>query len=432
MKKVLIITYYWPPSGGSPVLRWLRFAKYARLHGWEPVIYTVEDGEYPETDASLERDLPPEITVLRKPALEPYSLYKRFTGQKKHQKIQTGFLSEKKKPSFTESMAVWIRGNFFIPDARMLWIAPSVRFLSSWLKDNPVDLVVSTGPPHSCHRIALKLKKKLGIKWVADFRDPWTKIDWYDKLKLTSLANRRHHRMEKEVIENADLVTAVSWEMASDFRQMGAQRVEIVTNGYDSDDFKNVSNSPDKDFVVLHTGSLNKDRNPGEFFAAVKKMRLQNELFAKIFRLRLIGKSDHAVMESIEEYGLSDCTECIPFVPHNQVPAELRKASLLLLPLNNTVNAKGILTGKLFEYLASGRKILGIGPVDGDAARVLDETGAGRMVPFGNTEKMTDALKEFFDDYSSGKLFAPGKGTENYSWENLAGKFDSLFRRLID
>lgn len=414
------------------MLRWLRFSKYARAHGWEPVIYTVDDGEYPETDPSLEKDLPPDITVIKRPALEPYSLYKRFTGQKKHQKIQTGFLSEKKKPSLAESLAIWIRGNFFIPDARMLWIRPSARHLLAWLKENPVDLVVSTGPPHSCHRIALRLKKKLNVKWVADFRDPWTKIDWYDKLKLTTLADRRHHQLEREVLQTADLVTTVSWEMAADFRKMGATRVEVVTNGFDAADFKNVNTTPDPAFVVLHTGSLNKDRNPKEFFKAVKQLREKDAGFAGKFRLRLIGKSDHAVMESIEEMELSNCTECISFVPHNQVPVELRKASLLLLPLNNTVNAKGILTGKLFEYLASGRKILGIGPVDGDAARVLEETGAGKMVPFGDAEKMTVILKGFFDDYSSGKLFASGKGTENYSWENLAGKFDSLFRRLID
>ncbi|MFN8208909.1 MAG: glycosyltransferase family 4 protein [Bacteroidales bacterium] len=431
MKKVLIITYYWPPSGGSPVLRWLRFTKYAREHGWEPVIYTVDDGEYPETDLSLEKDLPAGLTVLKRPALEPYSLYKRFTGQKKHQKIQTGFLSEKKKPSLAESFAIWVRGNFFIPDARMLWIRPSARYLLSWLRDHPVDLVVSTGPPHSCHRIALRLKKKMGIKWVADFRDPWTKIDWYDKLKLTPLADHRHHQLEREVLKTADLITTVSWEMASDFRQMGARGVEVVTNGFDADDFRDVDTPPDPGFVILHTGSLNKDRNPKEFFSAIKILRDQNASFASLFKLRLIGKSDHAVMECIEETGLMDCTESIPFVPHNQIPSELRKASLLLLPLNNTINAKGILTGKLFEYLASGRKILGIGPVDGDAARVLDETGAGKMVPFGNTEMMKEALQLYFEDYLTGQIHSPGRGTENYSWERLASKLGSLFRSLI-
>jgi glycosyltransferase involved in cell wall biosynthesis len=431
MKKVLIITYYWPPSGGSPVLRWLRFAKYARQNGWEPVIYTVEDGEYPEMDESLQRDIPEGITILRKPALEPYTIYKRFTGQKTTQKIQTGFLSERKKPSFTESLSIWIRGNFFIPDARKFWIRPSVSFLSGWLRANPVDLIVSTGPPHSCHRIAFRLKQKLGIHWVADFRDPWTRIDYYTKLKLTPLADRRHHRMELEVLKTADLVTTVSWEMARDFRVTGAKNVEVVTNGYDEEDFAGVNTAPDPEFVILHTGSLNKDRNPIEFFEALKILRDQNAEFREKCKLRLIGKTDHAVRESLENFGLSSMLEQIEFVLHEKVPAELARASLLVLPLNNTPNAKGILTGKLFEYLASGRKVLAIGPVDGDVARVLEETKAGIIVPFGETDKMTDALLELFEQYRKGNLLTTSTGIENYAWNSLAKKFCSLFESCI-
>ena len=184
MKKVLIITYYWPPSGGAGVQRWLKFAKYLSDFGWEPIIYTVENGEYPVLDYDLLDEVPKGITVLKTPIWEPYSIYKKFTGRKKEDKINSGFLSEKKNPKLLEKLSIWIRGNLFIPDARKFWIKPSVNFLTNYLIDNPVDIVVSSGPPHSSHIIALKLKEKNKLPWLADFRDPWTNIYYYKELLL--------------------------------------------------------------------------------------------------------------------------------------------------------------------------------------------------------------------------------------------------------
>ncbi|MBE9481851.1 MAG: glycosyl transferase family 1, partial [Bacteroidetes bacterium] len=174
MKKVLIITYYWPPSGGAGVQRWLKFVKYLREFGWEPIVYTPENPEAPDIDNSLEKDIPDNLTVIKRKIWEPYTAYKKFIGQEKEQKINAGFLSENKKPKLSENISVWIRGNFFIPDARKFWIKPSVKFLTNYLKNNPVDAMISSGPPHSMHMIALGLKQRLGIPWLADFRDPWT------------------------------------------------------------------------------------------------------------------------------------------------------------------------------------------------------------------------------------------------------------------
>ena len=178
MKRVLIITYYWPPAGGSAVYRWLKFTKYLREFGWEPVIYTAENGEYTELDPDNVKDIPSGVTVLKQPIWEPYNFYKRFIGQKKTEKINVGFLTEKKKPALAERISVWVRGNFFIPDARCFWVKPSVKYLSAWLAKNPVDMVISSGPPHSMHLIAMKLKKQFNLPWIADFRDPWTNIDF--------------------------------------------------------------------------------------------------------------------------------------------------------------------------------------------------------------------------------------------------------------
>ncbi len=209
MKKVLIITYYWPPSGGAGVQRWLKFTKYLREYGWEPIIYTPENPESPNNDSSLEKDIPKNLTVLKTKIWEPYNFYKIFIGQKKDQKVNAAFLTESKKPKKFEKIAVWIRGNFFIPDARKFWVKPSIQYLTTYLKDNPVDAVISTGPPHSMHLIAQGLKKKLNIPWMADFRDPWTNIDFYSKLMLTSFADHKHKRLELGVLNDADVVTCV-------------------------------------------------------------------------------------------------------------------------------------------------------------------------------------------------------------------------------
>ncbi|MEA3317025.1 MAG: glycosyl transferase family 1, partial [Bacteroidota bacterium] len=184
-KKVLIITYYWPPSGGAGVQRWLKFAKFLPKYGWNPIIYTPENGEIPVTDKSLHKDISKETKVIKRKIWEPYTWYKKFIGQKNNQKINVGFLSENQKPKFTEKISVWIRGNFFIPDARKFWIKPSVKFLKTYLKNNNVDAIISTGPPHSMHLIAMQLQKKLNLPWIADFRDPWTNIDFYEDLLLT-------------------------------------------------------------------------------------------------------------------------------------------------------------------------------------------------------------------------------------------------------
>ena len=195
MKRVLIITYYWPPSGGSGVQRWLKMSKYLPENGWQPVIYTPEDGEFPIIDTSLEKDVCPEAEVVKRPIVEPYTLYKRFVGMRAEEKVKVGFTDESgKQKGWKARLSMWIRGNLFIPDARCWWIRPSVRFLLKYLKDNPVDAIISTGPPHSMHLIALRLKAKLGLPWIADFRDPWTDIDFYNELRLTQWADCKHHR----------------------------------------------------------------------------------------------------------------------------------------------------------------------------------------------------------------------------------------------
>ncbi len=426
MKRVLIITYYWPPSGGSGVQRWLKMSKYLPENGWQPVIYTAEDAEYPVEDQSLMNDVAPEAEVIRPPIVEPYTFYKKFLGIKKGEKVKAGFINDgAKKTGWKENLSVWLRGNLFIPDARCWWIRPSVRFLKRYLKEHPVDAIISTGPPHSMHLIAKELHKKFNIPWVADFRDPWTDIDFYKDLKLTRRSDRKHHRLERQVLSEATRVVTVGWDCAKGLENHGANNVAVITNGYDFFDISNENYQKTSILTMSHIGIIGANRNPEMFWEAISELDIP-------MKIRLIGQIDNSVIESIKRHNIENYVEIIPYIPHNQVIEEQQKSDVLLLFVNNTPNAKGILTGKLFEYIASGRPILSIGPENGDSARILNETQSGVTVDFNDKEKMKSVIWDFVEKYNDNQLITRhSEMVEKYSRRNLTKDFVKLLNETL-
>ena len=435
MKRVLIITYYWPPSGGSGVQRWLKMSKYLPENGWGPVIYTTKNAEYPIVDSSLEKDVAPDLEVIRRPIFEPYDYYKKFLGIKKEETVKMGFIEEKeKKHGWKESISLWIRGNLFIPDARCWWVKPSVRYLKSYLKEHPVDAIISTGPPHSMHLIAMKLKEELGIPWIADFRDPWTEIDYYDDLHLTRWADRKHHRLEREVLEKADKVVTVAPDGAKRLGRLGNRNVRTIYNGFDRDDDAQTPVSISDTFTLTYLGVLSKIQNPEQFWQVLGELVKEDEEFSKKLKIKLIGQIDNSVIRSIEEQGLSGYVALSPYVPHDQVSEVHRSSTLLLLFLmpDSEPRAKGLLTGKLFEYMASGRPILCIGPEDGDAAHILKETHAGQTVNFEDKKKMKEVIKDLYQKYlKNGLPSNESQEVEKYSRRALTGEYGKLLDKTI-
>ncbi len=434
MKKVLIITYYWPPSGGAGVQRWLKFTKYLRDFGWEPIIYTPENPESPDNDPSLQKDIPKNLTVIKTKIWEPYTFYKVFIGQKKDKKINAAFLTESKKPKKFEKIAVWIRGNFFIPDARKFWVKPSINYLVNYLKDNPVDAIISTGPPHSMQLIALGLKRKLNIPWMADFRDPWTNIDFYSKLMLTPFADHKHKRLELDVLKNADVVTCVgkTWldeleellkkDMGGKFTPEIHNKFKFISNGYDPDDYTEEKVEADKKFSIVYIGTLDKSRNPGILWKTLAKILKENSDFANDFQLKLVGKTDIAVTEDIENNGLKPYMEKTPYLTHAEVTQVQKKSQVLLLLINNTPNAMGITTGKLFEYFAAKRPILCIGPKGGDADKILEETNGGLISGYEDSKTLEANILYFYNKYKQSNLLCESVNIEKYSRKMLTGE----------
>ncbi len=404
MKKVLILTYYWPPAGGAGVQRWLKFVKYMYLFGWEPIVYTAENGEMPVIDKSLEKDIPSGTVVLRQPIWEPYSVYKKFIGRKKEDKINASFLSENKKDGITQKISVWIRGNFFIPDARKYWIKPSIRFLSDYIEKNNIQHVISSGPPHSMHMIAKGLKRQFAeLKWLADFRDPWTNIDFYEKLMLSSWADKQHHAQELSVLTQADAVISVGYAMNEEFKLMyvnsGGKKTEkfsVITNGFDEADVYQGPLQKDSSFSIAHIGTLVKDRNPDVLWRVLGDLVKTDSEFKNQLEIKLVGKIDIFVKEEIEKYGLSRFVNKIDYLPHDEVIKEQQKSSVLLLLVNNTKNAKGILTGKFFEYMAAGAPIIAIGPVDGDLAKIMESSNCGLISDFADERSLKENILNCF------------------------------------
>lgn len=396
MKRVLVITYYWPPSGGSGVQRWVKFTKYLPESGWQPVIYTPENPEMPGTDTTLLADIPPQTEVIKTHISEIYGIYNRFSGGGARRQVNP--INHQRK-NWKQRLAMWVRGNFFIPDPRRGWVRPSVRFLTRYLAEHPVDAIVSTGPPHSMHLIARGVAKATGIPWVADFRDPWTKLFYFKHLQLSPWTVRQHRRLEKQVLDDASVVVAVSPLVQDEFRAMTDTPVELVTNGFDADDFTAAVPRPDR-FTLVHTGLFAADGNPEVLWKVLKDKVRSDAAFAARLRIVLAGKTDAAVRHAIEDAGLS--YEDLGYRSHTETVRLQKGASLLLLPLRKEPEYRATLPGKLFEYLGARRPVLGIGQTDGAMARVLQETAAGQTVAWEDEAATRRAIDQAWEAYRTG------------------------------
>ena len=422
-KKVLIITYYWPPSGGSGVQRWLKFVKYLRDFDIEPVIYTVDNPGYAINDKSLINEIPNSIETLRQPIFEPNSIL-NFFGTKTN-KESAGFLNP--NPNFIGKIIQYIRANYFIPDARKFWIKPSVKFLSNYLEKNPVDVIITTGPPHSLHLIGLHLKKKKDIKWISDFRDPWTEIDYFHKMPLNKKAKKKHHQLEREVLKNSDSVIVVGNTMRDQYLKE-TDKVVTISNGFDTSDNKEVSHL-DIFFSITHVGMMNADRNPSDLWKILKEICLENPDFKSDLKIRLIGKIAKEVSHDLNIFD-SGITEVVDYVSYAEVKKYQLETQVLLLCINNVPSARGIITGKIFEYLQAKRPILAIGPEDGDAAEILKNTNSGSIFGFENKQKLKQHILELYKDYKKNQLIVNSENIEQYHRRELTRKLAHLVRSI--
>lgn len=437
MKRVLIISYYWPPTGGSGVQRWVKFAKYLPSEGWQPVIYTPENPEQLAVDESLAAEVPEAAEVVKTRIIEPYELYKKLLRRSGHSKeaVEVNPVNAQNK-SLLQKAAMWVRGNLFRPDPRCLWIGPSVRFLKKYLSEHPVDLIVSTGPPQSMHMIGLRLSRETGLPWIADFRDPWTKIFYFKHLSMTPATERWHKKMEKMVLDEASAVVAVSPLVQQEFQAMTDTPVELITNGFDECDFSSepctqAYGGASQEFTITHTGLFAADGNPTVLWDVLAEKCHADEAFRKLLRIKLIGKTDDQILKALKDRGLESSLINMGYQTHSVAVEQQRQASVLILPLRKEPEYKAVLPGKLFEYLASQRPILGIGQPDGAMAMIVNETGTGTVIDWNDKEGISQYIEQCWKRHLEGRLSSDGADLSRFTRRSLTRRMAGLFDKII-
>ncbi|MCB0465707.1 MAG: glycosyltransferase family 4 protein [Aequorivita sp.] len=422
MKRALIITYYWPPAGGPGVQRWLKFVKYFREFGVEPIVYAPENPNYPLVDENFSSEIPSDVEVLKHPIKEPYRFAKIFS-KKKTKQISSGIIS-KKEISVMEKLMLYVRGNFFIPDARIGWVKPSVAFLSKYIVENPVDIIITTGPPHSLHLIGMQLKKKVNVKWIADFRDPWTTIHYHKSLRLSKSSARKHKELEAAVLKLADNITVTSPTTKKEFEMITKTPIAVITNGFDiSEEMDFVMDST---FSISHIGSLLSERNPEVLWKVLAEICKDNTSFKKDLQLKFAGAVSDEVKQSLDSFKLLENCEFFGYVSHSEALKMQYQSQVLLIVEINSAETRAIIPGKLFEYLAAKRPIIALGPKESDMEAIIVETKSGRFFSYWDDDELKAEILQLYEEFKSGDLKTTSEGIEKYSRRELTKQMASL------
>ncbi|GAB1857919.1 glycosyltransferase family 4 protein [Flavobacteriaceae bacterium MHTCC 0001] len=422
-KKVLIITYYWPPAGGPGVQRWLKFVKYLPEFNVEPIVFVPEHANYPIIDKSLDTDISKDLQVIKHPIKEPYKLAS-FLSKGKANTISRGIINEHKKQSLLEKIMLFVRGNFFIPDARIGWVKPAFQFLNKYLLENQIDTVITTGPPHSIHLIGLRLRQTLAIKWLADFRDPWTTIGYHKQLKLTKQSKKKHKTLERQVLTEANHIIVTSQNTKTEFKTITNQPIEVITNGYDDEVCQEFQ--LDAKFTLSHIGSFLSNRNPEILWKVLSELIREKEDFAKDFRLNLVGFVSDEILHDLEAYNLISYVNNIGYVSHLEAVRFQKKSQLLLLVEINSEETKCIIPGKLFEYMVSGRPIIAIGPESSDIEHIINDTKTGTYFKYNDFKLLKNSILRHYGAFKLKALKSQPEGLQKYHRRTLTKSLSQL------
>lgn len=412
--------------------RWLKMSKYLPEYGWQPIIYTPENPDFDTKDQSLLKDISKETEVVKTKIKEPYRMYRFLTGKKEGSNFG---MTKSANPSAMQRLSLWARGNLFIPDPRVMWRRPSVKYLRKYLKENPVDAVVTTGPPQSMHLIGLGLKKAMPeLTWIADFRDPWSKFDFLENFNLTEPTLEKYRKMEREVLKFADKVVVVSPSLGHELEEFDHGKKRIVNNGFDQADFpENPRVNFEGKFTIYHAGLINNYRYFPVLWEALSELIVENAEFKNLLQIELVGNVTADIQANLKGFEeLFSLINIRPWIAHDELMKEFKNANMLFLLPHQSVNAKGIIPGKVYEYLALKKPILNLGPTDTDVANILRETETGVTLPGKDKQGMKDIILKNFQDYLSKKAFSPdGEKIKQYSRKHLAGKFAKVLEEVV-
>ena len=424
-KKVLIIAYYWPPAGGPGVQRWLKFVKYLPQYNVEPIVFVPENANYPIKDMSLIDQVPEGVKVVKHSIKEPYK-WAAMLSKKSSKTISSGVIKDESKQSVLEKLMLYVRGNYFIPDARKNWVKPSFSVICDILIKQSIQTVITTGPPHSLHLIGLKLKQEFGVKWIADFRDPWTTIGYHKALRLTKKSKEKHLFLEKKVLNTADQVIVTSHVTKTEFKQLTTKPIAVITNGFD--DVLTAKNTPSLDvkFSMVHIGSLLSKRNPVVLWRVLSDLIKENKDFSKDFELKFIGLVSEAVLQNLNKYNLSNYIDNKGYVSHSECVEYQKKSQVLLLIEIDSNETRCIIPGKLFEYMAASRPILALGPKASDVEKLIKETCTGNYFYYDEYLVLKQHVLSLYQAFKNNTLSVTPIGVNKYHRRELTKTLSKL------
>jgi hypothetical protein len=432
MKKVLIFAYYWPPFASSGVQRWLKFVKYLRHFGWEPIVVTPREGNSPYLDATLSVDIPENLQVIKTETAEPFGIYNLLQGKRKNEPIAQGMIGIRDSQNPYKKLAKWVRANFFIPDARVGWKDYAIEAGKSVIEKEKIDVIVTTGPPHSAHLIGLALKKQYGLPWVADLRDPWTNIYYNKSLPRTKWAAQKDKKLEDECVINANAITVTSKGTAAEFSDRNSN-IYTIYNGYDDSDLSYEAPKPTEKFVLRHVGNFFPYLDSPGLWTAIAEKQKEITNFENLFELNFVGSVAPEVMNSIEKAGISHLVTATPFVPHHEAVKLMRNATALLFVLFNDAHNHALVPGKTFEYIASGSQLLCIGNPQSEVAEILAQSRQATTADYHNHILLKSEFTKLFNGWLQNNKTAVKFNLEEdspYRRFNLTRQMADLFDNL--
>ncbi|HIA13282.1 MAG TPA: glycosyl transferase family 1 [Flavobacteriales bacterium] len=433
-KKVLIITYYWPPAAGPGVQRFVKFCKYLPEFGWDPLILTVKSGSYPSIDESLGENLPSDLPVFRTKTFEPFQVYNRLRGEK-GKEIPVSLIGIKEDKRLIQRLSLYIRANWFVPDARKGWRKYAVAEAIKLIKAHNPDVIITTGPPQSTHLIGLDLKRRCRLPWLADLRDPWTNVFYNKFFPRTESTKRKDKSMEDSVLKNADFVTVVSSGLKKEFEDR-SKGISVIYNGFDEEDFVESQSTKQEKFTLEYIGNLKPNQNASGLWETISELLAENASFKVDFKLVLTGNIDKFIEADLtQKYGLGGNLDIKRFVPHREAVEVMKKAGMLLFIVPEADNNHLIITGKLFEYLASRSAILAIGPVDGDAAQLLAEANKSGMIDYSHKDELKRQLLgayEAWKNVDAQQVNSDAADLSKFSRKSLTANLAEVLNKLAN
>ena len=423
-KKILIISYYWPPAGGPGVQRWLKFAKYLPEFNISPVLFVPENANYPINDNSLKSEVSKDLEIIKLPIFE---LSNFFPSLKSLNSIRSGNISKNKNQSILQKVVFFIRGNFFIPDMKIFWKRNSVNFLKNYLSENNIETIITTGPPHSIHLIGLELKRKLNINWISDFRDPWVNLNYLNRFHLLPFVKEYHKKLRDKVINNSDAVIVTSKRLKDLYSEINSSIFQ-VTNGYDY-------NKPviklDKKFSISHVGSLYNERNPEFLWDIIDELSENLQGFKKDLQINLIGNNNKKIKQNLSKRVFNDCVVFFDYVEHKKAIEFMCSSQVLLMLEVDDDESSYAIPGKLFDYLNSNRPIISIGPEQSEVREILSNTGSGKFFEYKDYNSLKLYIEKLYENYVNNLSSSNNNyNIDNYNRKNLTSKLVEIINKI--